>query len=152
MSADNPKDMRVIRAQGRGPGTFHHLDPQAFIGGHRRSSAFKALCLLLSSVLSLAAFAFDPVTPGKNFEFPRDAGAHPGHRLEWWYITGHLESDRGPMGFQVTFFRVRNPAAEGNASRFGPSQLLFVLMLMLMGCAGTAAAPRAGPGPARSRR
>ena len=24
----------------------------------------------------------DPVVPGKTFEFPRDAGAHPGHRLE----------------------------------------------------------------------
>lgn len=71
------------------------------------------------------AFAFDPVMPGKALAFPRDAGAHPGHRLEWWYITGHLESDRGPMGFQVTFFRVRNPAAEGNPSRFSPSQLLF---------------------------
>jgi predicted secreted hydrolase len=85
----------------------------------------KALRLLSILLLPFAAFAFDPVTPGKKLEFPRDAGAHPGHRLEWWYITGHLETDRGPMGFQVTFFRVRNPAAEGNPSRFSPSQLLF---------------------------
>ena len=87
------------------------------------------LLFSVSSVLSVSSvfpvLAFDPVTPGKALEFPRDAGAHPGHRLEWWYVTGHLESDRGPLGFQVTFFRVRNPAAEGNASRFSPKQLLF---------------------------
>jgi len=29
------------------------------------------------------------------------------------------------MGFQVTFFRVRNPDAEGNPSRFSPAQLFF---------------------------
>ncbi len=73
----------------------------------------------------LLAFAFDAVTPGAPLAFPRDAGSHPGHRIEWWYVTGHLDSSRGPLGFQVTFFRVRNPAAEGNASRFNAGQLLF---------------------------
>ena len=68
---------------------------------------------------------FDPVLPGKKLEFPRDYGAHLGHRIEWWYVTGHLESDGKPMGFQVTFFRVRNPGAESNPSRFAPKQLLF---------------------------
>jgi predicted secreted hydrolase len=67
-------------------------------------------------------WAFDPVVPGRALEFPRDRGAHLGHRIEWWYVTGHLE---GSLGFQVTFFRVRNPDAEGNPSRFAPSQLLF---------------------------
>jgi predicted secreted hydrolase len=71
------------------------------------------------------AFDFDVVAPGKALQFPRDAGAHPGHRIEWWYATGHLETKRGPMGFQVTFFRVRNPDADANKSRFSPKQLLF---------------------------
>ena len=80
------------------------------------------------------AFAFDPVLPGRALEFPRDAGAHPGHRIEWWYVTGQLEAPNGvrgreapanPIGFQVTFFRVRNPGAEKNPSRFAPKQLLF---------------------------
>jgi predicted secreted hydrolase len=83
-----------------------------------------ALAWLLS-VLLLAAAAYDPVTPGKAIGFPRDAGSHPGHRIEWWYVTGNLESADGPLGFQVTFFRVRNPTAEGNASRFAPAQVLF---------------------------
>ena len=69
--------------------------------------------------------AFTPVLPGKKLEFPRDYGAHMGHRIEWWYVTGHLEADGKPLGFQVTFFRVRNPAAESNPSRFAPKQLLF---------------------------
>jgi len=81
--------------------------------------------LLLSVSCGVHAFTFDPVTPGKALAFPRDAGAHPGHRIEWWYVTGHLDSQRGPLGFQVTFFRVRNPDAEDNPSRFSPSQLLF---------------------------
>ncbi|HSJ97167.1 MAG TPA: carotenoid 1,2-hydratase, partial [Myxococcota bacterium] len=83
----------------------------------------------ISSVIAvsgvLPAWSFDPVVPGRALEFPRDAGAHPGHRLEWWYVTGHLDSASGPRGFQVTFFRVRNPGAEGNPSRFAPAQLLF---------------------------
>jgi predicted secreted hydrolase len=73
----------------------------------------------------LLAAAFDAVTPGTPIAFPRDAGAHPGHRIEWWYVTGHLESPRGPLGFQVTFFRVRNPAGEALGGRFSPGQLLF---------------------------
>ncbi|HYC36915.1 MAG TPA: carotenoid 1,2-hydratase [Usitatibacter sp.] len=70
-------------------------------------------------------YAFEPVTP-RELQFPADAGAHPGHRIEWWYVTGHLETaDRRPLGFQVTFFRVRNKDAEANPSRFAPKQLLF---------------------------
>lgn len=41
-----------------------------------------------------------------DFEFPRDHGAHPAFRHEWWYVTGHLEARNGdPYGFQLTFFR-----------------------------------------------
>ena len=102
------------------------------------------LLFSVSSVLSVFSvfpgLAFDPVIPGKTLEFPRDMGAHPGHRIEWWYVTGHLEEIGSPtepalerlnrgrgrqLGFQVTFFRVRNPEAETNPSRFAPRQLLF---------------------------
>ena len=83
------------------------------------------LGLALSVVSVFQSLAYDPVLPGHKMEFPRDFGAHPGHRIEWWYVTGRLESPKGPMGFQVTFFRVRNPDAESNPSRFSPKQLLF---------------------------
>jgi predicted secreted hydrolase len=71
------------------------------------------------------------VEPGRAIEFPRDEGAHPEHRIEWWYVTGWLEDEPGaaqakePFGFQVTFFRVRPGFAEQNPSRFAPAQILF---------------------------
>ncbi|WP_246232189.1 lipocalin-like domain-containing protein [Usitatibacter rugosus] len=81
--------------------------------------------LLTGTAVASDTATYDPVVPGRAIRLPEDAGAHPGHRLEWWYVTGHLDSDEGPLGFQVTFFRARNPDAEGRASRFAPSQLLF---------------------------
>ncbi len=86
-----------------------------------RRRAFLALALAAPGL----ARAFDAVAPGVPLAFPRDRGSHPGHRIEWWYVTGEVEGPRGPLGFQATFFRVRNKAAEANASRFSPRQLLF---------------------------
>src|SRR5438552_10432672 len=80
---------------------------------------------LVAFAASVAAQGFDPVVVGRAIEFPRDAGAHPGHRIEWWYVTGHLDSPDGPLGFQVTFFRLRYREAEQNPSRFSPRQILF---------------------------
>ena len=57
--------------------------------------------------------------------FPRDHGAHPDFRTEWWYVTGWLRSDGVERGFQVTFFRHRPGMQEDNASAFAPKQLLF---------------------------
>jgi predicted secreted hydrolase len=54
--------------------------------------------------------------------FPRDHGAHPDFRTEWWYVTGWLD---GPLGFQITFFRARPEEASANPSRFNPRQVLF---------------------------
>jgi predicted secreted hydrolase len=46
------------------------------------------------------------VTGPCGLEFPRDHGAHPGFRTEWWYYTGNLQSDTGqPFGYQLTLFR-----------------------------------------------
>jgi predicted secreted hydrolase len=73
-----------------------------------------------------ATVAYPPVTPGTVLEFPRDEGSHPQYRLEWWYVTGWLEDAAGaPLGFQVTFFRVRSGLGESNPSRFAPRQVLF---------------------------
>lgn len=77
------------------------------------------------ALLAWGAATFEPGVPGHALAFPRDRGAHPGFRIEWWYVTGQLDAPHGPLGFQVTFFRLRNPAAEGGASRFAPAQLLF---------------------------
>jgi predicted secreted hydrolase len=88
------------------------------------------LCwILLLCLFGLGARAappvFDPVMPGYTLQFPRDYGAHPGHRTEWWYVTGWLETpDRKPLGFQVTFFRSRSGADPANPSAFAPKQLI----------------------------
>ena len=38
--------------------------------------------------------------------FPGDHGPHPEFRTEWWYATGHLESEAGRrFGYQFTLFR-----------------------------------------------
>ena len=62
--------------------------------------------------------------------FPRDHGAHPDTRIEWWYATGWLRDaqavDEAPaFGFQLTFFRSRTGLATDVASRFAARQLLF---------------------------
>jgi predicted secreted hydrolase len=72
-----------------------------------------------------ASVEYPPVKPGARFVFPRDHGAHPEFRVEWWYVTGWLESAAGPVGFQVTFFRARPEEASDNPSQFTPRQVLF---------------------------
>ncbi len=68
---------------------------------------------------------FAAVVPGKALTFPRDHGAHPDFRTEWWYVTGWLETPEGkPMGFQVTFFRSATGHDRRNPSRFAPRQLI----------------------------
>ena len=43
---------------------------------------------------------------GYRYEFPRDHGAHDEFRTEWWYYTGHLETEEGRrFGYELTFFR-----------------------------------------------
>ena len=69
------------------------------------------------------------VDPGYRMTFPRDFGAHPGFRTEWWYVTGWLGEDRG---FQVTFFRVRTNHPQENPSRFAPTQLLFAHAALML--------------------
>jgi predicted secreted hydrolase len=51
--------------------------------------------------------------PGYQFHFPKDHGAHPAYRTEWWYYTGHLHAPDGrAFGFELTFFRRAIPPEE----------------------------------------
>ncbi len=68
---------------------------------------------------------FATVTPGHPPEFPRDTGAHPAYRTEWWYATGWLDTPDGkPLGFQITFFRSATGHDTADPSAFAPSQLI----------------------------
>jgi predicted secreted hydrolase len=73
-----------------------------------------------------ADVAYPDVAAGEPLAFPRDEGAHPSYRSEWWYVTGWLRDGEGrESGFQITFFRSRPGVAEASASAFAPKQLLF---------------------------
>jgi predicted secreted hydrolase len=57
--------------------------------------------------------------------FPRDLGSHPDHAIEWWYVTGQLQTAQRQFGFQLTFFRSRVPVTQGMRSNFAAKQLIF---------------------------
>ena len=79
---------------------------------------------LLAAPLAQAT-DFAPVLPGRALVFPADHGAHPGHRTEWWYVTGWLTDEGGQeRGFQLTFFRLRSGIGEGRPGRFSPAQIM----------------------------
>ena len=82
--------------------------------------------LLVSMTARASALTYPDVTPDYQFAFPRDHGAHPDFRTEWWYVTGWLKTASGDdLGFQVTFFRSRMNIDDRNPSRFAPRQLIF---------------------------
>jgi predicted secreted hydrolase len=104
----------------------------------RVAGAARGLAALAGAALSWLAAAAAPadevrgrhvvypaVVPGHSLEFPRDFGAHPDFRTEWWYATGWLESAEGEtLGFQVTFFRTRPDVPQDNPSAFAARQLI----------------------------
>ena len=77
----------------------------------------KALIFLLIALPSLAfaqgfaglgsdAEGFSLPDPDTRLVFPRDHGAHPDFRIEWWYMTANLTgSDGQDYGVQWTLFR-----------------------------------------------
>ena len=82
--------------------------------------------LLVAAAPAGPPATFSPVRPGTTLTFPRDHGAHPGFRTEWWYVTGWLKTADGrDLGFQITFFRSRLAVDPANPSAFSPSQILF---------------------------
>ena len=96
-----------------------------------RRNALKTAALMwagLSPCLSSLASPEPPFYPAvkpRRLVFPRDHGAHPDYRTEWWYLTGWLGEGPSAMGFQLTFFRSRTQHAPDNPSRLAPTQLLF---------------------------
>ncbi len=83
---------------------------------HRRTLVLAALAAAAGPARALPPLAL---------RFPRDHGAHPLLRTEWWYITGQANSGGRAFGFQVTFFRSRVDATQGMTSRFAARQLIF---------------------------
>jgi predicted secreted hydrolase len=96
----------------------------------RRRFLVAPLALAVSSALArvpAGAKVEYPVIAGpRALVFPRDFGSHPEHRIEWWYITGWLKTERGEeLGVQVTFFRARPEWASDNPSALAAKQIVF---------------------------
>lgn len=90
---------------------FLGLMPVASVGG---------VALLVPQAVQAAR-----ALPAHTLVFPRDHGSHPDLSTEWWYITGHVQAQGKPWGFQLTFFRSRVEATQGMQSAFAAKQLLF---------------------------
>jgi predicted secreted hydrolase len=76
-----------------------------------------ALIAAAAWTLAAPAFAADPALAAPeswqraigpwSWSFPRDHGAHPDFKSEWWYFTGNLKDEKTgrPFGYQLTIFR-----------------------------------------------
>ncbi|UJP08064.1 MAG: carotenoid 1,2-hydratase [Nitrosomonas sp.] len=105
------------------------------------TSVVIALVLLFLGLAGTGALAesgrLKPVTPGYKLVFPQDYGAHQDFRIEWWYITGWLETeDKKPLGFQVTFFRYATDHNQDNPSRFAAKYLIIAHLALSDPAAG----------------
>ena len=77
---------------GRGPSRAMRYGPSARTGDEDAACAqMPLLSAGLAAALASARRRLSVVTPGAEFRFPRDHGAHPAYRTEWWYFTGWLE-------------------------------------------------------------
>jgi predicted secreted hydrolase len=87
----------------------------------------RAVLLAGGALLGLRARAQGTVAPGTTIVLPRDFGAHPASRIEWWYATGWLAVPGvdDPFGFQLTFFRSRTDVPPGHPSAFAARQIVF---------------------------
>ncbi|MGH8545895.1 MAG: lipocalin-like domain-containing protein, partial [Gammaproteobacteria bacterium] len=74
---------------------------------HGRGKGEGVLVLgLISCFLFSSGFTYKLALPGRKLVFPADHYSHPDFRTEWWYYTGHLQTETGRRyGYQVTFFR-----------------------------------------------
>jgi predicted secreted hydrolase len=72
-------------------------------------SALKSLPRILQILalgLIASSFTYQLAVPGRALEFPQDHFSHPDFKTEWWYYTGHVQTESGKnYGYQVTFFR-----------------------------------------------
>ncbi|MFC3075171.1 lipocalin-like domain-containing protein [Shinella pollutisoli] len=96
--------------------------PPAVCSGLARTCALLLFAFLLAGPAVAQGFAglgaeaegFAVPQRGAPFSFPRDHGAHPEFRIEWWYVTANLVGDDGrDYGAQWTLFRSAAAPYEG---------------------------------------
>jgi predicted secreted hydrolase len=76
-----------------------------------------SMAILLAVVcgpINALARTFKLALPGYTFSFPRDHASHDEYKTEWWYYTGHLQTDDGKrFGYELTFFRLAMDVPDG---------------------------------------
>jgi len=76
-----------------------------------------ALSFLLCTPSAYPSEGWRHALAPRSWEFPRDHGAHPQYRTEWWYLTGNLVDEKGNRyGYELTFFRQGIRAKPGDPS------------------------------------
>jgi len=89
---------------------------------NRRDLLVLGLCY---PAVALPEVRYPKVDSNYSLQFPKDHGAHPDYRQEWWYVTGWLKTPGGEdLGFQITFFRARPDIETANPSSFTPRQIV----------------------------
>ncbi|MFQ3671056.1 MAG: lipocalin-like domain-containing protein, partial [Verrucomicrobiia bacterium] len=84
------------------------------------------LALLLATTPEPTSDGWKRATEPHTWSFPRDHGAHPDYRTEWWYFTGNLTAPQGDrFGYQLTFFRQGLRRADPSPSRWSLRDLHF---------------------------
>ena len=85
------------------------------------------------AVLAQAADSYAQAQPGQALLFPRDHGAHPDYRIEWWYLTANLHDAEGESyGAQWTLFRlaIQTPDSTKAEGRSQNNQVFMAHMAM----------------------
>ena len=87
----------------------------------------RACCCCCSSRSPARRSSYPPVVPGVELAVParRGRASRVPHRVVVRHGLGAGRRRARPLGFQVTFFRVRPGIAESNPSAFAPRQVLF---------------------------
>ena len=70
-----------------------------------RNNLYRFIISCIFGHLCFASHEYKFPIRGAELIFPRDHGAHPDYKTEWWYLTGHFKTDKDEYGFQLTFFR-----------------------------------------------
>ncbi|GAB4187010.1 MAG: lipocalin-like domain-containing protein [Wenzhouxiangellaceae bacterium] len=79
----------------------------------------------VAGILGADSSEYPQPQPGYTLQFPRDHGAHPDYRHEWWYLTGNLRmADGRHLGYQFTLFRYAlSPQSPTGASAWNSHQI-----------------------------
>jgi predicted secreted hydrolase len=80
---------------------------------------------VLPALWNTGAQAYAQADHIRRFHFPKDHGAHPAFRHEWWYFTGNLKTAGGRrFGYELTIFRIAlSPLVSRSGSRWATNQL-----------------------------